>query len=404
MIGKTVLSAVIFSLIIQPAPLFGFERGIKKRHANEKRLALVVGNGAYKDSPLSNPVNDAVLMAKTLKKAGFKVIEKHDLDFQEMNQAIDDFGETLSPKDAGLFYYAGHGVQCKGRNYLIPVDSGIKNENEIKYRAVDAGLVLAKMEASGASTNIVILDACRDNPFARSFRTVNQGLAYTDAPANSLIAYATAPGRTASDGEGKNGLYTSELARRMLRPNQRLVDIFFRVRREVRRKSGGKQIPWESISFEEPFYLIKNSDFDSRKHASAEVPMPAHTLKASEPPAIEVPTTNDGKKGAWRIESDDNSRYVKQYFEEYLNQGGHPIARGAAIVLKSEIERRAEYNMKRVRLTTRVTLLDSSGNSAGETEFKSSGRSSADYETALMQASELMVMEMKRDERFSLNQ
>ncbi|MCP4351065.1 MAG: SUMF1/EgtB/PvdO family nonheme iron enzyme [Desulfobacterales bacterium] len=223
---------------------------------SENRVALIIGNEAYESSPLDNPVNDAKAIAQTLKRLGFKTVRKENLNWQEMNMAIDAFGEKLLKQDGvGLFYYAGHGIQFNGKNYLIPVKSNIRHENEIKYRAVDAGLVLAKMENARNGLNIVILDACRDNPFARSFRSSTQGLAYMDAPTGSIIAYATAPGRTASDNSG----YTSELIKQMGKPGQRLIDMFMNVRKAVRNRTNGHQVPWESVSLTEPFYFLADS-------------------------------------------------------------------------------------------------------------------------------------------------
>jgi transposase len=155
----------------------------------------------------------------------------------------------------GMFYFAGHGVQVNGANYLIPIGAVIKGEAGVKYEAVDAGFVLAQMEDARNRSNIVVLDACRNNPFARSFRSSSGGLASIDAPVGTLIAYATAPGRTASDGNGRNGLYTKELLAAMRVPGLRIEDIFKQTRSEVRRQSNNQQIPWESSSIEGDFYF-----------------------------------------------------------------------------------------------------------------------------------------------------
>lgn len=206
------------------------------------------------------------------------MIKKENLNWQEMNAAIVAFGEKLlRGRGVGLFYYAGHGVQLDGKNYLIPVESNIRHENEVKYKAVDAGIILAEMENSRTRLNIVILDACRDNPFARSFRSsAGQGLAYMDAPTGIIIAYATAPGKTASDGPGKNGIYTSELIRQIQTPELRLVDMFNRVRKAVRTRTNGRQIPWESTSLEGAFYFkLPQKDIassDGSAHRNAVIP------------------------------------------------------------------------------------------------------------------------------------
>ncbi len=171
--------------------------------AGEARIALVIGNGAYKDSPLLNPVNDAKAVSAALRDAGFEVIERHDQGAVEMRRAIREFGEKLRGKGAGLFYFAGHGVQVNGRNFLIPANADIKYEDEIEDQSVDVALVLNKMESAKARINLVVLDACRNNPFVRGSRSAQSGLAAMEAPIGSLIAYATSPGQVASDGRGR---------------------------------------------------------------------------------------------------------------------------------------------------------------------------------------------------------
>ena len=160
----------------------------------EQRLALVIGNAAYKEAPLLNPVNDARAMAAALKQAGFTVLLHTDVDHRGLLNAVREFGNRLKQGGVGVFYFAGHGMQIKGRNYLVPVAADIQREDEVAYAALDAQAVLDKMEAAGNGTNLMILDACRNNPFARSFRSSTQGLAQMDAPVGTLVAFATAPG------------------------------------------------------------------------------------------------------------------------------------------------------------------------------------------------------------------
>lgn len=222
----------------------------------EPRIALVIGNGAYKSAPLTNPINDANEMARALRDTGFKVIHRDNATQKEMNALIRDFGDQLSSGGVGVFFYAGHGMQVRGRNYLIPVDAQIEREDEVSYNSVDANLILEKMESARNRLNILILDACRNNPFARSFRSGNQGLAQMDAPVGTLVAFATSPGAVASDGSGKNGLYTKYLLEGMKRQGTKLEDIFKTVRASVRRESEGKQIPWEATSLEGDFYFL----------------------------------------------------------------------------------------------------------------------------------------------------
>jgi hypothetical protein len=220
-----------------------------------QRVALVIGNSAYKDAPLSNPVNDARAIAKVLQESGFGVILRENSDQRSMLSALREFGDRLRGGRTGLFYYAGHGMQIKGRNYLIPVGASIEREDEVAYSAVDAQAVLDKMETAGNLTNIMILDACRNNPFLRSSRSAQGGLAQMDAPIGTLVAYATSPGAVASDGSGDNGLYTQHLLTAIRQPNSRVEDVFKQVRSHVRRDSQGKQVPWESTSLEGDFYF-----------------------------------------------------------------------------------------------------------------------------------------------------
>ncbi len=236
--------------------------------AEKGKIALVIGNEAYSFSPLRNPVNDARDMAETLEALGFEVIVFTDLKYKEMNKAVNIFGERLnSGAEVGLFYYAGHGMQISGNNYLIPVDANIRYEKEVRYRSIDAGYVLVEMENAKCLTNIVILDACRGNPFTRSFSSSSEGLSTMKTPVGTIIAYSTGPGKKAEDGGGENGVYTAALIEKMKTPGERIVDIFNSVRKMVRKQTGGLQVPWESTSLESPFYFLPPADV-----AAVEVP------------------------------------------------------------------------------------------------------------------------------------
>lgn len=222
----------------------------------ESRTALVIGNGSYADSPLKNPPNDATDVAQALKTLGFEVLSFTNLDQNAMKKAIREFGAKLRSKGGvGLFYYAGHGVQAKGKNYLIPVGATVNTEEEVEYESVEVGLVLAQMESANNNINIVILDACRNNPFARSFRSADKGLASIDAPSGTLLAYSTAPGSVASDGTGRNGLYTQELLKAIRTDGLSIEDVFKRVRVSVRGSTENRQTPWESSSLTGNFFF-----------------------------------------------------------------------------------------------------------------------------------------------------
>lgn len=221
-----------------------------------KRLALVVGNAAYPGSPLENPVNDARAIAISLKELGFNVTALANLSQREFNRAITIFGEQLTPNTVALFYYAGHGMQVRGKNYLIPVDAQIHTEAGVKSEAVDVDTLLEHFQSAGSPLNIVILDACRNNPFERRFRsTVGAGLAQMDAPKGTLVAYATAPGKTALDGEGANGVYTTELLRAVRHPGLKVEDVFKQVRIRVAALTADQQMPWEASSLTGDFYF-----------------------------------------------------------------------------------------------------------------------------------------------------
>jgi hypothetical protein len=222
-----------------------------------QRLALVIGNAAYRSAPLLNPINDARSMTLALREAGFTVIHHENADQRTMVVALREFGDRLRQGGTGLFYFSGHGMQIKGRNYLVPVDALVEREDEAAYQTLDAQAVLDKMEAAANLANIMILDACRNNPFARNFRANQQGLAQMDAPSGTLVAYATSPGSVASDGYGQgNGLYTRHLLEAMRRPGNKVEDVFKQVRSAVRRESKGVQTPWESTSLEGDFYFF----------------------------------------------------------------------------------------------------------------------------------------------------
>lgn len=232
-------------------------------HATNKlpRVALVVGNSAYQGMPLANPVNDARSVASTLESLGFIVHLKLDADQREIEAAIDEFADELHRKQGvGLFFYAGHGVQAQGENYLIPVKARLAKERDLRYEAVNLGRVLDAMEAAGNGLNIIILDACRNNPLTRSFRSANRGLAKIGrSPNGLLIAFSTAPGEVAADGEGKNSPYTEQLVKSLQLPNKHVLLAFQDVATKVQKKTNGKQVPWTSNSLTQDFYFKTES-------------------------------------------------------------------------------------------------------------------------------------------------
>lgn len=227
-----------------------------------RRVALVVGNGAYRYAPsLPNPTNDAKAIAQSLRAAGFELIggdAQLDLDKAGVEQAIRKFGSKLVGADVGLFYYAGHGLQVKGTNFLVPTSANLTKEADVKYELVDVNMVLEEMGLAESRLNIVILDACRNNPFGgRGFRSVTPGLAQMQAPAGTLIAYATQPGAVAADGEGANSPYTEALTKALTKPGETVFDVFNDVGVTVKKNTGGVQQPWVSTSpIEGRFYFL----------------------------------------------------------------------------------------------------------------------------------------------------
>src|SRR5712691_9459716 len=214
----------------------------------ERRTALVIGNSAYAESPLANPVNDATDIANALQQMGFAVTPLLNADLRRMRDAIETFRKQLRPGVVGLFYFAGHGLQVKGENYLVPIGAQIARDQDVEFETVDVRRILGVMEEADNGINIIILDACRNNPFARSLRSSQRGLAVTQAITGSLIAYATAPGSVAADGSGRNGVYTSHLLQNMRIPGLPIEQVFKNVRICVMKETGNKQTPWESSS------------------------------------------------------------------------------------------------------------------------------------------------------------
>lgn len=265
-----ILFAIIFIVLI----------GYAQAAPDPLRYALVIGNGSYADQPLANPVNDANLMAETLQTLGFTVFKHTNLSQKGMRRAIRDFGDELAKAgdDAiSLIFYAGHGLQVKGQNFLVPVDANIQAERDVSVEAVSADAMLDMLAFSDTSLNIVILDACRNNPYQRGFRsTAGRGLARMDAPSGTILAYATAPGQIAADGDGRNSPYTRALVRSMNQPNAPIEEVFKRVRIEVMDRSNGQQVPWESSSLTGDFYFTTGGQ--SQPTATSSISTDTETL------------------------------------------------------------------------------------------------------------------------------
>lgn len=273
----------------------------------DKRVALVIGNSAYPMAPLRNPINDARAMAKTLNQLGFDVILRTNLTQRGMVESLRDFGARIGRDGEAVFYYSGHGMQVKGRNYLIPVDADIRGEDEVPYMSLDMAQVLDKLEAARSRANIVILDACRNNPFVRTFRSSRVGLAQMDAPVGTLIAFATAPGSEARDGDGEFGTYTKHLLRQLPTPDVPVEIVLRRVREAVTAETKDRQVPWESSSLKGDF-VFNNTAGESVKRVEQR---PAReTMPAADPAAIEIAFWNTIKESA---DPADFEAYLKRY-------------------------------------------------------------------------------------------
>jgi uncharacterized protein YecT (DUF1311 family) len=273
--------------------------------APEKRVALVIGNARYQHvAPLDNPDNDARMMAVSLRDLGFELVGGQallDLDKSGLDEAVQRFGSELQGADVGLFYYAGHGVQVRGENYLVPVSANPVREADLDFQMLNTTLVLRQMEAAGTRLNVIILDACRNNPFAgRSLRALNSGLAQMRAPEGTLISFATQPGSVALDGASGNSPYTAALVKTIRRPGLDLFQTFNEVGLAVKRLTAGAQQPWVSSSpISGRFYF-----------AGASTPPPA----GLSPPTGEPAYPDREAERAWGVTKDTTSIAVLQDF------------------------------------------------------------------------------------------
>lgn len=268
------------------------------------RVALVIGNAAYAgDMALSNSGNDARAMSRALKNLGFDVIELVDANHDQMRQSVQLLSNKLKGKlGVGVLFYAGHGVQYDWRNYMVPLDIHLKSNTDIPLQTMDVSVVLEAFKVAGNRLNVLVLDACRDNPFDNDLAT--KGLAPVDAPLGTFMAFATAAGHVAQDGDEKsgNGLYTQYLLQELQKPGSRLEDVFKRVKLQVRQKSAGLQIPWESSNVDEVFSFDKG--FSSQ---------------AQENEAIRLERYNQEKDRWQQIKNSDKADDFFRFLQAYPN-------------------------------------------------------------------------------------
>lgn len=314
----------------------------------QERVALVIGNSNYANSPLANPVNDAQLIAATLRQLDFDVIEQLDADENTMERSIQDFGDRLEDigKNAvGLFYYAGHGVQLDGVNYLIPIGAQIDRERRIKSEAVSTSVVMDAFEYARNELNFLILDSCRDNPYASSTRSAHRGLARMDAPAGTLIAYATAPGKVASDGDGQNSPYSSALATAMRQKGVLVEQMLKNVSRSVVAETGNKQRPWVASSLIVDFYFDEEAGDDDDSEED------------------ELISKVDFERGNrfWRgIQDSDTVEYFKEYLRQFPDGTFTELARIRVTELREDRSTVSERGSEPKEQPIPVRVFDSS--------------------------------------------
>ena len=285
------------------------------------RTALVVGNSAYPFGPLANPANDAKLIAETLTKTGFEVTTVLDANKVTLQKALLDFSRDIRTKDTvGLLYYAGHGVQVNGANYLIPVDADITSESEVKIFGINVDEFISTLERADGRTNIVILDSCRNNPFSVTARSISRGMALPDAPAGTFVALSTSPGAVALDGEGANSPYAIALAQSILEPDMSIEQAFKVTRRLVLQSTKQQQVPWETSSLTGDFYFVPKVDTPAPVVAVAPAPKVEEQVAVSEPPPIAPDATADGSYRT--LEIDAKAFPVGKWPEGLVMSGG----------------------------------------------------------------------------------
>ena len=312
----------------------------------EKRVALVIGNAAYKSAAeLRNPRNDAADMAAALTRLGFEVVAGSDLDKRSMERTIREFGQKLARADVALFYFAGHGLQVAGQNYLVPVDAQLANEGDIDFEGLPLALVLKQMERE-AKTSIVLLDACRDNPLARNLARsmgtrssqIGQGLAEVKAGVGTLIGFSTQPGNVALDGEGRNSPYAGALLKHVTTPGKDVSAILVAVRNDVLKATDGKQVPWEHTSLTGEVFFQPG-------------PAPSATGPATVPDAAQATPNYDKEMeiAFWNAVKDSKSPAVLQ---TYLDRFPTGTFAGLARVMIEQLAKEAAKPGEAPRVAT----------------------------------------------------
>lgn len=300
----------------------------------DRRMALVIGNSDYAVGPLRNPVNVAALMVAVLEEAGFEVTHAENLAYRDLQRTVVAFGLALrsaGPDAVGMVYYAGHAVQSDGVNYLIPVDADIQDELDLQISTLAVPTMMSALDKAGNRLNLVVLDACRNNPFAALDRSASRGLAKIEAASGTLLAYSTAPGAVAADGTGRNSPYTAALARAMRTPGLPVEQVFKRVRIEVMEKTGERQVPWESSSLTGDFVFIDA--------------LPETVVDTTPPPP-----DNTAEIQLWTsIAVAEDPDVFRGYLEAYPNGLFSNIARQRIATLEAQRQQSAALSARRER-------------------------------------------------------
>lgn len=314
--ARALLVGAALMLIATGGRTLAQEKGVRAK-PQEARVALVIGNSDYRSAPLDNPANDASDLAAALEKQGFNVLVRENVGERGLKEAVDVFAKYLQKGGIGLFFFAGHGVQLKDQNFLLPVDVGFDSEADVSFKSVSAEYVLSRMAEAGNRINIVILDACRNNPLQASRKTISKGLGVMNvgrAEKGTFIAYATSPGSTAADGTGRNGLYTKHLLRSLETQDSDIDRVFGRVRTGVVQDTNGEQVPWTSSSVIGSFYFDVAEDLAAMRR-----PLP-QTIATHETVAEAAPIPYDPAQESvfWeRIKDSRNPADYVAYLEKF---------------------------------------------------------------------------------------
>jgi uncharacterized caspase-like protein len=317
----------------------------------ERRVALVIGNAAYKNGRLANPVNDARAMAKKLHSLGFDVVLHEDVKTREIGNIYREFRSKVTPGGVALVFYAGHGVQFKGQNYFPAVDSDIASEEDVPLQSLNLGTLLDNMEEGKAGVSLVFLDACRDNPFARHFRSGARGLAKVEAASGTMIHYATKPGSVAADGEGQNGTYTEALLAQIGEPGVPVELMLKHVANRVVAKTKGKQEPWVEGSLRGDFYFIFNGPT---------------TVNVQQAPV-------DPEGEAWKMaERADSIEALEAYLKEYPKANFAAAARIRLATLKKS-DKSGQASSPAVAVTSASIASDKSSRASSDSARRFDG-------------------------------